>query len=192
MCGPSLTKFMNVVLCLAGIGLSVYAVHVKTKATKDENYVALCDINEQMSCSRVLTSKYSTGFGLVGTLLGEDHIANQFNSIYGIAFYSLMLLLSLFNYRSIATVQILLSVMSVLMSAYLGYILYILQDVCVVCGGTYLVNFLLLVTSICKRRSMKCVRAGYSSTDKSTYSYTPFWTPSQRSNNNNTGYKKNI
>lgn len=48
------------VLCLMGIVASVYALHVETKKERDPNYRAACDINEHMSCSKVLTSKLVT------------------------------------------------------------------------------------------------------------------------------------
>ena len=44
-------------LCLIGIGISAYALYVEWKKHADKNYVAFCDFNENMSCSKVLTSK---------------------------------------------------------------------------------------------------------------------------------------
>ena len=41
-----------------GILLSLYALYVELQKERNPNYVALCDINEQMSCSKVLTSEY--------------------------------------------------------------------------------------------------------------------------------------
>ena len=35
------------------------------KASKDEEYRPLCDIDDQISCSAVFTSKYARGFGQV-------------------------------------------------------------------------------------------------------------------------------
>lgn len=40
-----------------GILVSTYALYVEEMKEKNPNYRALCDFNESMSCSRVLTSK---------------------------------------------------------------------------------------------------------------------------------------
>ena len=107
-------------------------LHPRFQLEKDEDYVALCDINEGMSCSkwvwcikfswilathacaanlclfRVFSSPYAKGFGLVAPLLGESHPLNQSNSLFGVAFYSILLLLSMFNFRFLATIQVIL------------------------------------------------------------------------------------
>jgi len=155
MCGLGCTKFFNVVLSLAGLGLSLYALFVETKASKDEEYRPLCDIDDQISCSAVFTSKYARGFGQVEQLLGAEHPLNQPNSVYGIAFYSLMLLLSFINRRFIATMQVFFSFLACVMACYLGYLLYfVIKAVCVVCVATYAVNFLMLLFSVCKRKAL--------------------------------------
>ena len=92
-CCSAFRKFLTVLLYVAGIGLSGYAYFVEISKEKDDKYVALCDISEKMNCTRVLTSKWAKGFGVVGPLLGEDHVLNQANAVYGIIFYSLMGLL---------------------------------------------------------------------------------------------------
>lgn len=46
--------------CVAGIALSVYALHVEISKEHNKEYKALCDINEHMSCSKVFSSKYVT------------------------------------------------------------------------------------------------------------------------------------
>ena len=86
-------KFLTVFLYLAGIGLSGYAYFIEISKEKDVNYVALCEISENMNCTKVLTSKWAKGFGLVAPTLGDDHPLNQPNCLYGIVFYSLMGLL---------------------------------------------------------------------------------------------------
>ena len=41
-------------------------------------------------------------------LLGESHPLNQSNSLFGVAFYSILLLFSMFNFRFLATIQVIL------------------------------------------------------------------------------------
>ena len=127
MCCPS-TRAVAAFFSLLGLCLSLYALHVETEvsprlkthneaswrtwnhpfqASKDPEYTALCDISSlQMSCSKVFTSKYGKGFGLVSLILPEDHPANQPNSVYGIVFYSTILLMSFLNFRFIARIQV--------------------------------------------------------------------------------------
>eukprot|EP00090_Calanus_glacialis_P038559 TRINITY_DN67252_c0_g1_i1.p1 TRINITY_DN67252_c0_g1~~TRINITY_DN67252_c0_g1_i1.p1 ORF type:complete len:185 (-),score=56.76 TRINITY_DN67252_c0_g1_i1:149-703(-) len=155
MCCPS-TKSVTLILSLTGILLSLYALHVETQASKDPEYVALCDISSMsLSCSKVLTSSYGRGFGLVALLLGEEHPLNQPNSVYGIIFYSIMMLLAFLTSKVMTKLQFYLSLASVAMSLYLAYILYyILAELCPLCVSTYAVNFLLFITSWCKKRSL--------------------------------------
>ena len=42
----------------------------------------------------------------VAPLLGESHPLNESNSLYGVIFYSILLLFSMFNYRLLATFQV--------------------------------------------------------------------------------------
>ena len=74
--------------------ISCYAVYVEVSKHADPEFKALCDFNEKSSCSRVLTSSYGTGMGLISVLLGEDHPLNISNSFYGIILYSLLALFS--------------------------------------------------------------------------------------------------
>lgn len=59
-----------------------------------------------MSCSKVFSSKYGTGFGLVADFLGKEHPLNQPNSVFGIIFYSTILLLAFINVGFIAKLQV--------------------------------------------------------------------------------------
>merc|ERR1712062_617739 len=92
-CCAILSRWLSLLLYVSGIGLSSYAYYVEVAKEADEKYVALCDINEDISCSRVFSSKYGKGFGLVGPFLGQDHVLNQPNALYGIGFYSILTLL---------------------------------------------------------------------------------------------------
>lgn len=45
------------IACMIGTGLSLYSYYVETMIAEDRNYEAMCDISEQISCSKVFTSK---------------------------------------------------------------------------------------------------------------------------------------
>ena len=48
--------------CFLGIALSCYALYVEIKKEQDDSYVAMCDFNEKMSCTKVFSSKYDKCF----------------------------------------------------------------------------------------------------------------------------------
>jgi len=156
MCGLGCTKFFNVVLSLTGLGISAFALWAEMKSDEDGDFIPPCDLGEDLSCSVMFNSQYGTGLGLVGKIVGPRHPANQPNNVYFAIFYATYLFLSLFNYKFIATFQILLSLCAVGVSGYLGYILgFILKNVCVVTVATGAVNFLLLSFTLCKRSALK-------------------------------------
>lgn len=128
-------------LCLAGLALSAYALHVKAERARSPEYRAYCDVGESISCSRVFSSPWSKGFGLVEPLLGPDSILNQSNSIFGLIFYSQQLLLGCYGAPWASLVLMLSSLLSLLGSVYLAWILFfVLYDFCLVCVTTYAIN----------------------------------------------------
>ncbi|XP_050700933.1 vitamin K epoxide reductase complex subunit 1-like [Eriocheir sinensis] len=136
---------MMAVSCV-GIMLSTYALHVEVAKETDKSYQAMCDISTHVSCSKVFTSRYGRGFGLIGKLLGEDHILNQPNSIFGILFYCIVIILGEAKSFKLAKFQFGLVASSNFMSMYLAYLLYfVLSDFCLVCVSTYIVNIFLTV-----------------------------------------------
>ena len=50
-------SFDHMLFCALGILVSVYALYVEVRKHKDSKYKAACDLGENMSCSRVLTSR---------------------------------------------------------------------------------------------------------------------------------------
>ncbi|XP_051865921.1 vitamin K epoxide reductase complex subunit 1-like protein 1 [Pristis pectinata] len=132
--------------CGLGLALSVYAYHVETSKERDTTYRAMCDLSDSISCSRVFTSRWGRGFGLLGGILGQDSVFNQPNSVYGLLFYVLQLLLSLTASATAAVVLLLTSLLSLAGSLYLAYVLlFLLRDLCLVCVTTYALNLLLFV-----------------------------------------------
>ncbi|XP_031555145.1 vitamin K epoxide reductase complex subunit 1-like [Actinia tenebrosa] len=135
----------HVLFSVLGISVSLYALYIEVRKSKDKNYKAACDLSESMSCSRVLTSKYSKGFGMVELLLGKEHFLNLPNCILGIVFYSLQLLLGMIHSSLAVNLLFFTSILSCLGSVYLAIVLFvILKDVCLVCMATYIINGILL------------------------------------------------
>ncbi|KAL2095063.1 hypothetical protein ACEWY4_009782 [Coilia grayii] len=143
---PRWERIVRFLVCLLGIMLSLYAFHVERENAKDSNYRALCDLSNSISCSKVFTSRWGRGFGLLGSIFGNDSAMNQPNSVYGIIFYILQLLLGMTVSAMAALILMSTSIASVMGSLYLGYILYfVLKDFCVICVTTYALNFILFV-----------------------------------------------
>ncbi|XP_023596758.1 vitamin K epoxide reductase complex subunit 1 isoform X2 [Trichechus manatus latirostris] len=163
-------------LCLAGFGLSLYALHVKAAHARDKDYRALCDVGTAISCSRVFSSRWGRGFGLVEHVLGPDSVLNQSNSIFGCIFYTLQLFLGEWPSRPrpfpagpalhdspcltllclagclrgrwTSILLVLSSLLSLAGSVYLAWILFfVLYDFCIVCITTYAINVGLTVLS---------------------------------------------
>lgn len=135
----------HALFCGFGILVSVYALYVEIRKHKDSRYRAACDFGENMSCSRVLTSSYSKGFGVVEILLGKEHFLNMPNCILGIIFYAMQLILGMTSFAGVPAVLFLTSIISCIGSAYLAFILFfVLKDLCLVCIATYIVNGVLM------------------------------------------------
>ncbi|XP_069783050.1 vitamin K epoxide reductase complex subunit 1-like protein 1 [Narcine bancroftii] len=133
-------------VCGLGLALSVYAYHVETSKEQDASYRAMCDLSDSISCSKVFTSRWGRGFGLLAGVLGHDSILNLPNSVFGLFFYLLQLLLGQMQSAAASMVLLATSVMSLVGSVYLAYILvFALHDFCLVCVTTYILNFLLFI-----------------------------------------------
>ncbi|KAL0994792.1 hypothetical protein UPYG_G00127220 [Umbra pygmaea] len=143
---PRWERIARLLVCVLGILLSVYAFHVETEKSRDSNYRAMCDVSNTISCSKVFTSRWGRGFGLLGSIFGDDSAMNQPNSVYGILFYVFQLLLGITVSAMAALILMTTSILSVMGSLYLGYILYfVLKDFCIICLTTYALNFILFV-----------------------------------------------
>ncbi|XP_071944107.1 vitamin K epoxide reductase complex subunit 1-like protein 1 [Antedon mediterranea] len=155
---PIWHRLSRVFLCLAGVILSLYALYVENMKEINNAYTALCDINEQVSCSKVFTSKYGRGFGIVGPILGEDSPLNVPNSLFGILFYFLQFVLGQRHTVNAVWSLIIMSVLSLIGCVYLAYILtFVLHDACVVCVTTYIVNILLFIVNVLKLNVVKSI-----------------------------------
>lgn len=145
---PSVDKVV-LIATVVGSLLSLYAVYVEYEASQNDSFEALCDISDEVSCSKVFTSEYGKIFSYLG-IIPKDSIFDQPNALFGFVFYLAFLLLYLFLHHNDFGKLLLLSmgVASMILSAYLSYILAeVLKDLCVVCLSTYICNFSLFVCS---------------------------------------------
>ncbi|XP_070525047.1 vitamin K epoxide reductase complex subunit 1-like protein 1 isoform X2 [Cardiocondyla obscurior] len=109
-----------VTACLIGLGLSYYAYIVETRKEQDDSYRAMCDISESISCTKVFMSEYGKGFGL----FPKDSVFNIPNSLYGLAFYTLLAILSIINNYTCTATTVILGIFSNIMSIYLDSCYY--------------------------------------------------------------------
>lgn len=124
----------TVILVLGGLGflLSVYALWVRAKAVRNPAYRSLCDFSENISCSKAFSSK-------------EGMIFMMPNPAWGIFFYAAILV---WGWLEVSIVLFVLSIIGVLVSIYLAYVLYVKQkNFCLVCTTIYIINLLLYVFS---------------------------------------------
>ena len=117
-------------LAILGFLLSLYFLYVKTKQ-KNNNYKALCDISDTISCSKAAKSNYSALFGFS-------------NAILGVIFYPIVFILQLSSFNFYIFY---LSIIASLFSLYLIYISFKIKVLCPVCITTYIINFLILYFS---------------------------------------------
>lgn len=81
-------------LSILGFLVAVYSYYVKWNVKQNASYKAICDLSDSVSCSRVLTSQYGQGFGIIGKIFGDQSVLNMSNSILGSIFYLLQIVLS--------------------------------------------------------------------------------------------------
>ncbi|KRT79101.1 hypothetical protein AMK59_7801 [Oryctes borbonicus] len=151
-------RVLNVLFTLAsfvGLALSIYSYVVEQATEHDRNYKAMCDINEFVSCTAVFKSEYATGFGIIPKFLGKDSIFNKPNSLFGIIFYSLIIIFAQINSKPFALLILFLNILSIWFGIYLAYLLaFVIRRLCVVCVATYLVNIISFVCSYYKYKKL--------------------------------------
>ncbi|KAI0226294.1 Vitamin K epoxide reductase complex subunit 1 [Lamellibrachia satsuma] len=136
----------------------------ETAKENDADFTAACDISASVSCSKVFASKYGKGFGLLEHFVGKSHWLNQPNSVFGLTFYILQMVLEQLDTPGASTWQLTLSCAANFGSVYLAYILYfILQDLCIVCITSYIINFGILLCNLQKINRHRTVSKSHSS-----------------------------
>ena len=75
-------RCFGVLVALVGLGLNAYAFYVEQRMATEEGYRPMCDVDENISCSKPFNSEYGRGFGLVRYVLGKWEILCFLSSIH--------------------------------------------------------------------------------------------------------------
>ena len=129
-------KLLIILLSFIGFCVSLYAYFIGQNLKKDPSYKPACNISDTISCTKPIEGPY-------GTLLGFS------NSILGLIYYPLMVLLVLFGNNASL---LLLATGSLMLTLYLAYVLLSkIKALCLICLTIYAVNisiFLVCLNSI--------------------------------------------
>ncbi|XP_014771780.1 vitamin K epoxide reductase complex subunit 1-like protein 1 isoform X2 [Octopus bimaculoides] len=90
-------------------------------------------------------ARYGKGFGLVDRILSKDSIFNQPSSVFAMAFYMMQIFMTITKSDDAIAMQSLVSLLANFGSIYFFYVLYSLQNFCLICISLYIINALILV-----------------------------------------------
>jgi protein-disulfide isomerase/uncharacterized membrane protein len=133
----------TIVLALVGAGISGEIALVHARLASSPGYVSFCNINELFSCDVVLSSEYS-------------HFAGIQIAWWAMLAYAAIVAAAVGSMRASRAsrrrqaggVVFALAIAGALFSGYLAYVaLFVLQAICILCSGLYVVNAALLVSS---------------------------------------------
>lgn len=128
---------------VAGIAVAVVIQGIHSELEADPTYVSFCNVNDTVACEPVLTSPYAKLFGVSV-------------AIWAIGFYALVLLAAVAAFvarraadrRKAAEALFGLAALGTLFSLYLAAVaLFVLDYVCMMCGGLYVVSIGLFVSA---------------------------------------------
>ncbi|CAI5444724.1 unnamed protein product [Caenorhabditis angaria] len=143
--------YANFLILFLGIFVSCYALYVEIRSESDPEYIAMCDLNQLVSCTKVMNSEYSTGFGIVKLIFGEDSSLNMSNAFYGVVGYFFLTIFQFFEILHpyfLTSISVKIGYLLNILSIYLFFILLHLQTLCIVCLTTYFVNAAYLFLAI--------------------------------------------
>lgn len=137
-------------LCVIGVLACLYAIDIESSGKKPK-YQRICDVNESMSCTLVLTSKYAHMAKLMFKL-DENSMFNLSNAQYGLMFYIGLFVFQFYPFTLIPfhdVLFLLATSASVVGSIGLALILkYILHNLCMICVCMYVINTLLFISTV--------------------------------------------
>lgn len=115
-------------LAVIGFVSSAYYLYIRNKLKT--GYKPVCDISENISCSKAIESEQSTVFVLPNALLG-------------LFYYIIVFILAFVDIRYV----FFLSIPATLFTVYLVFISFRMRNFCIICGVTNVINFLITILS---------------------------------------------
>jgi protein-disulfide isomerase/uncharacterized membrane protein len=141
---------VSLILGVAGFGVSLYALILHLQA-KTSPAALSCDINEEISCTKVIGGEYGEFFGLPLGALGMSY----FGIVIALAFLPAFIEASA---SWIARRQLIVATIGAVVSLYLAYISYFkIHAVCLVCASVHaitVINFVWILVSFVKVRNV--------------------------------------
>ena len=142
-------------LALIGLGISLLIVDVHRELNADVTYASFCDVNSTVSCSVVLSSPYASFAGVSVAIWACLYYIGLIAA--GISFIRSR---GHARRQSLANLIFAAAVLGFLFSLYLAIVsLFVLQSVCLMCTGLYVVAIGMLVASSLLRNSVGRLRA---------------------------------
>ncbi|KAL5241530.1 hypothetical protein ACI65C_008940 [Semiaphis heraclei] len=140
---------------LIGFCVSAYALYVEISLENDPDFKPLCDLREYVKCSSAFISPYAKGFGIIRYIFGEDSTFNVPNGLTGMLFYTLSFALSCSDRDNVVNIHYYLAIASNVSTIYLASVLvFVVQELCLVCLTTYFINAISLLCVSSKRRQL--------------------------------------
>lgn len=129
--------------CIIGLLVSFYGYYVERSKVLNDYYIATCDINEVVSCTKLLTSEYSHLL-YVFNVVGKSSPFNVPNTVLGMLYYSFMIFIGNFVNRNlyIHLVAAIVATFCVALSGYLSYVVVskLNNVLCMICMTAYVCN----------------------------------------------------
>ena len=145
----SLVRVSHTLLCITGILIALYSLHVEAMLVDIPGYTPACDITAwTMSCSKVFNSKYARPLSNWGLVKGRSDLDFSLPQM-AIVYFGLMLVFPIISDRrpSSKTWFKLMSYAALAFNVYLAYVLkFKLGEFCIVCVSNYIVNLALGLT----------------------------------------------
>lgn len=133
----------TIVLATFGLAIGATIAVEHSKLAGSPGYTSFCNINEVVNCELVLTSEYAYFAGLPVAWWALLAYA-----CFAVGAYVAMSARRATRRRQAAVAVFALAVFSLAYSAYLAYLaLFVLQAICLLCSGLYLVSAGLIVSS---------------------------------------------